>query len=103
MVKGDKTMKKDPLNYYGIDQYLYAVNDSAWRILNRSNTPWMYGTQPVYPLNWYISSGRAPTPFIRQLLTIRPDVIARILIRGGSDQEIVQRIRNRIGYASEGI
>ena len=94
-------MKKYPFDCYGIDQYLYAVNDSAWRILNRSDTPWMYGTQPVYPLNWYISSGRAPTPFIRQLLTIRPDVIARILLKGGSDQDVVQRIKNRIHYQEE--
>lgn len=94
-------MKKYPLSCYGIDQYLYAVNDSAWRMLNRSATPWMYGTQPVYPLNWYISSGRAPTPFIRQLLTVRPDVIARILLKGGSDQDVVQRIKNRIHYQEE--
>lgn len=94
-------MKKYPFDCYGIDQYIYAVNDSAWRILNKQDKPWIFGTEPVYPLNWYISSGRAPTPFIKQLLTVRPDVIARILVNGGSDLDIVDRIKSRIGYKKE--
>ena len=91
-------MKKYPFDCYGIDQYIYAVNDSAWRMLNKQDRQWMFGTEPVYPLNWYISSGRASTPFIKLLLTVRPDIIARIMIKGGSDQEIVQKIKDRIGY-----
>ena len=88
-------------NIYGINQYLHAVNKSAFEMLSRAGRTWPLGTDPVYPLNWYISSGRAPSPFIQQLLTVRPDVIARILIRGGSDQEIVQRIKDRLRYTSE--
>lgn len=94
-------MKKYPFDCYGIDQYIYAVNDSAWKILNKEDRAWHFGTEPVYPLNWYISSGRAPTPFIKRLLTVRPDVIARILIKGGTDLEIVDRIKSRIGYSKE--
>ena len=87
---------KYEFNQYGIDQYITAVNDSAWRMLNKADRSWTFGTEPVYPLNWYISSGRASTPFIKGLLTIRPDCIARILIKGGSDQEIVARILNKV-------
>ena len=45
-------MKKYPFDCYGIDQYIYAVNDSAWRMLNKQDRQWMFGTEPVYPLNW---------------------------------------------------
>lgn len=89
-------MGKYSLSPYGIDNYLYAVNNSAWKMLNSSSRTWYFGTEPVYPLRWYIASGRASTPFLKSLLTVRPDVIARILIVGGTDQEIVDRIRTRV-------
>lgn len=94
-------MKKYPFDCYGIDQYLQAVNNAAWRILNKEDRQWFFGTEPVYSLNWYISSGRAPSSFIRKLLSIRPDVIARVLLKGGSDQEAVANIKKRIGYTEE--
>lgn len=94
-------MSKYTFDCYGIDLYTDAVNDSAWRMLNRQDLPWRFGTEPVYPLRWYIASGRASSPFIRKLLSIRPDVIARILISGGSDQEIVSRIKARIEKIKE--
>jgi len=94
-------MNKYPFDCYGIDKYIYAVNDSAWKILNKEDRQWFFGTEPVYPLNWYISSGRASSMFIRKLITVRPDVIARILVKGGSDQEAVANIKKRIGYTEE--
>jgi hypothetical protein len=89
-------MKKYPFDCYGIDQYIYAVNRSAWSMLNRADRAWPLGTEPVFPLNWYISSGRAPTPFIKTMLSIRPDVIARVLVSGGSDQEIIAKIKAKV-------
>ena len=95
-----KSADKYPFGCYGIDMYIFDVNRAAWRMLNRKEQEWPLGTQPVYPLNWYISSGRASTPFIKVLLTIRPDVIARLLLKGGSDQEVVNRIKDRVEKAS---
>ena len=89
-------MKPYPFDAYGIDQYLYAVNDSAWRILNKADRPWVFGTEPVYPLRWYVATGRASAPFMKSMLTIRPDVIARLLLKGGSDQEVMDRIKAKV-------
>lgn len=52
----------------------------------------------MYPLVWYISSGRASTEFLHKLIETRPVLIARDLHKGGSVDEIVRRICKRIGY-----
>lgn len=87
----------------GIENYIVAVNDSARRILQKEKRVWPVATPPVYPLDWYICSGRASTPFIKSLLVIRPDVIARILVKGGSDREVVDRIVKRVENRTEAV
>lgn len=47
----------------------------------------------VEPLAWYIQTGRAPMPFMRKLIEIRPFLIARRLAKGGSTNEAVERIK----------
>lgn len=45
------------------------------------------------PLAWYIETGRAPTPFLQKLVGIRPFLIVRRLEKGGSTNEVVERIK----------
>ena len=52
----------------------------------------------VSPLVWYIDTGRASCAFIRALASVRPFLIARDLAKGGSDEEIINRICRRIKY-----
>lgn len=85
----------------GIERYIDAVNGSAMKMLRKTGTAWNLGTDPVYPLLWYISSGRLPTPSLRKLLSVHPDIIARILLSGGSDQEIMMKILRRLGFETE--
>ena len=99
-------MKKYSLSPFGIDQYLYAVEDSAWKIINRTEVSprfegWPLTASPVAPLRWYISTGRIPTPFLKTLLTVRPDVIARLLLKGGTDDDIIARIRSKLDKMTE--
>ena len=47
----------------------------------------------VAPLNWYVGTGRANGEFLRALLTAKPFMIARICHRGGSYDEVIQRIK----------
>ena len=88
-------MKKYPLDPYGIDQYLYAVEDSAVKLSYRYDYPFRM-TAVVAPLRWYIATGRASAAWLRTLLSIRPDVIARRLLQGGTDLEIMDRINQVI-------
>lgn len=51
----------------------------------------------VAPLKWYINTGRASTAFLKKLFAAKPFMVARKLHMGGSDEEIIKRIRKYIG------
>ena len=46
------------------------------------------------PLQWYISTGRASMQFLHALLDAKQFMVARKLHEGGSDQEVIDRIRH---------
>lgn len=60
-----------------------------------------YGTDAtermIDPLTWYVNTGRASATFLINLAQTKPFVIGRILAKGGSHDEVIQRIRKRIG------
>lgn len=51
-----------------------------------------------YPLEWYVGTGRASTQFLEKLFDAKAFMIGRILHKGGSVDETIQRIKNYIGY-----
>lgn len=51
----------------------------------------------IAPLKWYINTGRASTAFLKKLFAAKPFMVARKLHMGGSDEEIIKRIRKYIG------
>ena len=51
----------------------------------------------MYPLEWYIETGRASTDFLRKLIAAKPYMVARRLHKGGSDLEAISRVKNYIG------
>lgn len=55
----------------------------------------------MMPLKWYINTGRASCDFLRCLYNARPVLVARDLAKGGSDEEAINRVCKRIGYARE--
>ena len=62
-----------------------------------------YGTmaadREIAPLVWYIETGRASTPFLEKLLSAKAFMIARRLHAGGSDMEIIARVKACVGFA----
>lgn len=52
----------------------------------------------MQPLAWYINTGRASTEFLRRLMNTSPCMIARDLHKGGSYEEVINRICHRIKY-----
>jgi hypothetical protein len=59
---------------------------------------WTEADNAMYALEWYIYTGRATQEFKEKLFAKKPYVIGRMLIAGGSVDEIISRIKNRIGY-----
>ncbi len=47
----------------------------------------------MYPLNWYIATGRAPTRWILCLCNCKPHIIGNMLAKGGSDDEVIGRLK----------
>ena len=47
----------------------------------------------ISPLAWYINTGRASVPFLKALIASKPFMVARILHKGGSDDEIISRVK----------
>lgn len=73
---------------FGLYKLLYKLTDGnseqAWRELS--------------PLQWYINTGRATCEFLRTVFTAKQFMVARKLHMGGSDQEVIKRIMDYIGY-----
>jgi hypothetical protein len=76
-----------------VENGLYAIQR---RIIDKYG--YSQSVEDIYPLNWYIGTGRASVEFLRLLLTAKPFMIARKLHEGGSVQEVVDRIRTYLGY-----
>lgn len=50
----------------------------------------------VSPLWWYIDTGRASADFLGRLVRVKPYVIGRLLMKGGSDAEVIDRVKARV-------
>ena len=46
----------------------------------------------IAPLRWYVDTGRASTDTIRRVLMAKPFMVGRLLHRGGSYDEVIQRV-----------
>ena len=76
-----------------IDEYLWKVE----RYLMKK-----YGvdqaSRDADPLKWYIRTGRACPAWIRQLMEKIPYNVAKILHKGGSYEDAIERVHNYIGW-----
>lgn len=45
------------------------------------------------PLEWYVSTGRAPTGFLGKLIDSNADKIAELLEKGGTTAKTIDRIK----------
>lgn len=54
-------------------------------------------SRDIEPLNWYINTGRASVSFISAVLDSKPFMIGRILHKGGSYDETIQRVKDYLG------
>lgn len=85
-----------PVNNTSIDTCLWRIQMSIAK-----KHGYQLGEYFMYPLTWYINSGRASMEFLRRLLKAKPFMIGRILAKGGSDQEVMNRIKGYLKYEPE--
>ena len=85
-------MEKYPFSENGIRFFLSDVFQSAWKLCGSE-----YKAQSATSaISWYVNTGRAPTDFVRSMLKHRPSTIAKRCLAGGSDQEIIDRVKKLV-------
>ena len=77
---------------------MYRTDDYIWKV--RLYLMKRYGCDAsekmVYPLVWYISTGRSSAEFEKRLVEIKPFIIGRILAKDGTIDEAVNRVKARV-------
>ena len=80
-----------------------SIDNCLWKIQRVLMTK--YGCtaadREIAPLIWYINTGRASVPFLEKLIGAKPFMVARKLHMGGSDAEIIDRVKAYIGFVAE--
>ena len=83
---------KYPFSENGIRFFLEDIFQSAWKLCGSE----CKARSATGAISWYINTGRAPTAFIRAMMRRRPSTIAKRCLAGGSDQEIIDRIKKLV-------
>lgn len=85
-------MKRFGIDRVSIDSYVWEVQKALIR----------YGLSvdeseiAVYPLQWYVCTGRASVAFLHKMVETKPFLVARRLRNGGSHDEMLDRVRKLI-------
>ena len=76
-----------------------GIETMRWHIQRELMTRWgcAAAEREIAPLKWYVNTGRASTLFLKKLLRAKPFMVARKLHAGGSDEEIIKRVKSYIG------
>ena len=74
------------------------IEEHIWKVYRYLSSK--YGTKmadiEIYPLTWYIHTGRASTAYLRAFLSTKPYMIGRKLHMGGSHDEALARVNEYI-------
>lgn len=71
------------------DSYIMEVERYLLKTIGSARTVGV-----LTPLTWYINTGRASTAFLNAMYTKKPYQIARVLMKGGSVEEAITRLRD---------
>ena len=87
-------MKTVSISYSAVDEGLYQIKKAMMRTKEISLDD---ASIIMCPLYWYVGTGRASCDFLRKMLTVKPYMIARKLYEGGTDEEVIERIKDYLG------
>lgn len=88
---------KDSITWGNLDLYLWEVRYTLQRKHHCGKDE---AENLLSPLKWYIDTGRASCEFLHLLVKAKPFMIARKLVKGGSTDEAVNRVKTYLGYES---
>lgn len=77
-----------------LEDYLFSVRKALWKKTGSMNV----GDTFADPLVWYIRTGRASVMFLELLAQKSPVRVANNLLKGGSVEEAINRLKIYLGY-----
>ena len=79
------------MGYLEIDNIIWNIKK---RLMEKHGTD--ESSRIIAPLTWYINTGRATVEFLKRLRDAKTFLIVRDLEKGGSYEETINRIYNRL-------
>lgn len=92
--KGSGEMQR-MFSSWQIDDAIFSIKMKIWKKTSSKESESL-----IAPLEWWINTGRASTPFLKALVftTERQKLtIANKLVQGGSYEEAIKRVRDYLG------
>ena len=87
--------------YFSDDDYIYAVQKC---VMFKHGKGISESLNIIYPLSWYLTTGRASASFIKAMYEVKPYVMARLLVKGyydGSHDDVIAAIKKKVEKTSK--
>ena len=79
---------------FRLDEKMHNIRMYLWKKCGS-----LQGDNYFYPLEWYVSTGRASREFLKKLMDSKPFIIGRILAKGGSYEEAIANVKRKLKVA----
>ena len=89
-------MKRNSISHLVIDKYLWNVQEN---IIKKHGYSFDQSYNVLYPLSYYINTGRASAEFLHNVQYVKPYVMARILVKGyehGTVDECIAAFKKKV-------
>ena len=89
------------ISYWVVDNYIWKVQQ---KIIEKHGYTYDQSYNVVYPLSYYVNTGRASAEFLRNMQYVKPYVIARILVKGfehGTVDECIAAFKKKVAGTME--
>ena len=89
-------MERKNISHMVIDNYVWKVQQ---KIIEKHGYTYDQSYNVVYPLSYYINTGRASVQFLNDMQYVKPYAMARVLVKGfesGTIDECIAAIKNKI-------
>ena len=89
-------MERNSISHMVIENYVWKVQQ---KIVEKHDFTYDQSYNVVYPLSYYINTGRASAQFLSDMQNVKPYVMARILVKGfehGTVDECIAAFKKKV-------
>ena len=96
-------MERNSISHLVIDKYLWDVQN---RIMKKHGYSFDQSYNVLYPLSYYINTGRASAEFLHNVQFVKPFVMARLLVKKyehGTVDECIAAFKKKVDKTMENL